>query len=248
MKTTLRFIHSDNPRWAARNQRSAFTLVELLVVITIIVILASLLLPAVSKAKGAARRTSCVGNVRQINMATRMFADDNDDFIPYTNSLSFSYKERIKAYLGQQGNSSLDDKVFACPSDDFDLSGQLADWFLQEPGSRSFHRQPWTLFSSYAFNSEARGKNGDYGMAQRVFSSVLEPSRTVLVGEISGYAGLSTHDRRSQMRFADARNVMSFVDGHVSYIKMHWNGTPALEGFPFFHEPPGGYEYKWSGN
>jgi type II secretory pathway pseudopilin PulG len=219
---------------------------ELLVVIAVIAILAALLLPALGKARGAARRTTCTSNLRQINLAVRMYADDNNDFIPYAQKLSFGYKESIKPYLGQPGSSSPEDKVFACPSDDFDLNGPIADWFLQEPGGRSFHRQSWTRFSSYAFNSEARGTNDDYGMAQRVFSSVREPSRTVLVGEISGCAGLSTHDRRANLQFADARNVMSFVDGHVSYIKIHWNGTPALEGFPFFQEPPPGYEYKWT--
>jgi prepilin-type processing-associated H-X9-DG protein len=85
-------------------------------------------------------------------------------------------------------------------------------------------------------------------MAQKVFSSVQEPSGTVLSGEISGYAGLSSHNRKAKFQFADARNMMSFVDGHVSYIKRYWNGVLALEGFPFFYEPKPGYEYKWSGN
>ncbi len=44
------------------------------------------------------------------------------------------------------------------------------------------------------------------------------------------------------------RNVMSFVDGHVSYIKMFWNGTPRFDGFPAIYDPPDGYDYKWSGN
>ena len=41
---------------------------------------------------------------------------------------------------------------------------------------------------------------------------------------------------------------MSFVDGHASYIKIYWNGTPGPDGFSAFYEPPGGYDYKWSGN
>jgi len=230
------------------NFAPGFTVIELLVVVAIIAILAALLLPALARARESARRIACVGNVRQINLATRMYADEHDDFIPYTNRLSFNYKESIKPYLGQHSDSSVNDKVFACPGDDFDLAGPIADWFLQEPGGRSFFRQPWTHYSSYAFNSEARGTNDDFGMAQRVFSSVQEPSKTVLVGEISGYAGLSTHDHESRFQFADARNVMSFVDGHASFIKIYWNGIPALEGFPFNYDPQPGYDYKWSGN
>jgi len=177
-----------------------------------------------------------------------MYADDHSDFIPYAKKLSFGYKESVKPYLSLHGDSSESDKVFACPSDDFDLGDPIADWFLQEPGGRSFYRQAWSHYSSYAFNSEARGTPGDFGMAQKPFSAVREPSRTVLIGEVSGFAGLSTHARKQKLQFNNAQNVMSFVDGHVSFIKMYWNGVTALEGFPFFYEPQPGYDYKWSGN
>src|SRR5688572_30097206 len=69
-----------NPRQTDR--RFAFTLIELLVVIAIIGILASLLLPALSRAKGAARQTACVSNVKQIAAAMFMYVDDNDDKYP----------------------------------------------------------------------------------------------------------------------------------------------------------------------
>ncbi len=61
-------------------------------------------------------------------------------------------------------------------------------------------------------------------------------------------ARLSSHDRRQPLQFPDARNVMSFVDGHVSYIKIYWNGVTGGDGFPVKYEPPDGYEYRWSGN
>lgn len=64
------------PEDDGRQRPTGFTLIELLVVIAIIGILASLLLPVLSRAKGAAQSAKCIGNLRQIGIANRLYMDD----------------------------------------------------------------------------------------------------------------------------------------------------------------------------
>ena len=63
-------------------RKRPFTLIELLVVIAIVAILASLLLPALGRARGRARQAACASNLRQVYVATTLYADDADGRLP----------------------------------------------------------------------------------------------------------------------------------------------------------------------
>src|ERR1044071_6268628 len=124
-----------------RFRSTGFTLIELLVVVAIIAILAALLLPALSNAKAAAKRSSCVSNLRQVNLAIALYADEFDDSLPilpvpnpYPNGVGAYYKELVKGYLGLTGPPSAAEVVFACPSDP------------------DLHLQVGHAFTSYTFN------------------------------------------------------------------------------------------------
>lgn len=97
--------------------RKAFTLIELLVVISIIAILASLLVPAVSKAKERVRRTICKSNQRQMSLATIIYAGDHEDQVfNHTRDSGDWFTQCISTPMYMVMSNYAGDKVVDCPN------------------------------------------------------------------------------------------------------------------------------------
>lgn len=93
-----------------KKRSRGFTLMELLVVIAIIAVLASLLLPALARAKQRARTIECVNNLKQIGIAVCLYVDDHEETLPSSQHRPPSWKATLSPYVG----SNL---VFRCPTD-----------------------------------------------------------------------------------------------------------------------------------
>jgi prepilin-type N-terminal cleavage/methylation domain-containing protein len=169
-ESTMRRPLGDSPRQRPKcgPAREGFTLIELLVVIAIIAILAAMILPGLVRAKESANRIRCTNNLRQLQMALRLYTDDHLGlFPPY--SVVIRWPTRL---LEGYRNTNL----LACPTDlqrgiaqgNYGASSPV---YFADKALRSYLMNAW---------SDVFPSGQEYSMKE---SLILNPSETIVWGE-----------------------------------------------------------------
>jgi prepilin-type N-terminal cleavage/methylation domain-containing protein/prepilin-type processing-associated H-X9-DG protein len=240
-------------------RQKGFTLVELLVVIGIIALLISILLPALNKAREAAKSVQCMSNMRQVGHAVQMYVNENkNQFLPpyrLAEATTFAptgpyYFQWIPAKYFKEAPG-----FFICPSDTLLQSGA--------PLVRSIWPRMYTgtqdVWYSYAMNMYLPRRNSSVyptPFAHPYFNpftrkGIKEASRMIFLLETTAYALFGYNSVTSTFRWdhgarAGKSMTILFADGHVEQL------TPA-QMMPNLADPsnpnlwPNGFRSLWFG-
>jgi prepilin-type N-terminal cleavage/methylation domain-containing protein/prepilin-type processing-associated H-X9-DG protein len=209
---------------------TGFTLIELLVVIAIVAILASMLLPSLSKAKESGRRIACVNNLHQLGMSVVMYASDSDGLEPV--------RQLGQAPGGwpttlREGYKDL--RLLLCPSDAPNPASGAYPNFPADSAPRSYIFNGWNDYFQPQFPNDTGPvfveKLRGTSMKE---SDIHQPSETILFGEkettsahywmdfLESPAGNDfeevEHARHAGQRTSGGSNY-AFADGSARYLK-----------------------------
>ena len=205
-----------------RTLRGGFTLIELLVVIAIVMLLFGLLLPALHAARGAARATRCMGNLRSLGLAALLYADDYDRYPPAWVIGASESTAWCGTYSKQDGTACMD------------VSGSPLWPYLRQK------KVLWCEeFTPQNVKYSGSGKISGYG----INCQYVAGDPVVDMGD--GASGMTSYARPaalSQVRrpedtilFADCARVKKGVVCEEIFIYPHYKHESTEENYPTFH-------------
>jgi prepilin-type N-terminal cleavage/methylation domain-containing protein/prepilin-type processing-associated H-X9-DG protein len=212
--------------------RKAFTLIELLIVISIIALLAALLFPVFARVRENARRASCASNLKQIGLCFLQYAQDYDERLPASSRSAGS------TYVFPNGSTPADPsqyhaiwmhlahpyaknvQIFNCPS--ARTTTYLGGFYWQDPDATgsaiiSDYR------AHYGYNDSVGGAGGQAGVNARRLAAISQPVITPMVVDTDYYVSnpnnvLADNSNPPLGRHLETCNI-AFVDGHVKAFK-----------------------------
>ena len=203
--------------------KRAFTLVELLVVISIIALLLAVLMPALQKARRQGQDVVCKSQIRQLGLATMLYAQDNEFAMPTYDSKW--YTNVISKYLGTpivDNPQALAKTILHCPG---------APRTIKNPNP--FDKTPWVVGLSYAINGWNYYNNGSQ---KGEFLKLNPPHRHLLFIDsiVWSYVILDADidTRIMQAAYHNNKSNVAYADGHVSPIRgpeVKWQSAPLVQ-------------------
>lgn len=207
---------------------TGFTLIELLVVLAIIAILAGLLLPVLARGKAQARNSVCANNLRQLGLATRLYAEDNRGRLPSAEILPTEPINPAKplpricdvlaaTLSGGAGTDTNRRTVFKCPSDQ-------AGWFNSQG-------------SSYEWNADLNGQRIDETRTKSDFRFLFDRNTGQLAWSTNWTLLSPPQSTPLLLDYQDfharppksGKNVV-YMDNHVAPLDVSPNSTPGEVG------------------
>jgi prepilin-type N-terminal cleavage/methylation domain-containing protein/prepilin-type processing-associated H-X9-DG protein len=240
-KTTIKQICA--PEQKLRSNARAFTLIELLVVIAIIAILASMILPVLTRAQETGKRIACLDNLKQLGLAAQLYETDNHGYCPPRSNVD-RWPDKFYDDYGHKI------QMLLCPDETTNAPvtyGGVSSNNVADTAPRSYLINGWNDYFNATLDSSDFGNymNGTYpqGLLQAV---IMQPTDTILLGEKASQAGdfytdlLNGDDidqvvNQSRHDSAPGDNVNGMGSGGSNYAMC--DGSARFIKFPFALTP-----------
>lgn len=223
------FVEVKRPANSCSRPLEGFTLIELLLVIAIVALLASMLLPSLSRARSKGKQTFCLNNLRQLGLAVAMYADDNRDLLPYNLGAS-----EIKRGLSQGRNDN--------------WAGSVLNWELDADNTNTMLNTEATLGAYSGRSARVFRCPSDNALSQlQRAAGWVERSRSISMNAMVGDAGEflagegnknnpNYHQYRRSQEFISASEIFILIEEHPDSVndgyflnraaKYEWNDLP----------------------